>query len=669
MIILIILILLLIILPISIDIASSRELEGVKVQRITEEQLKSLGGIPLSLNVIGAESQQATMCDVGNSNYVYTITNMLYGNEHFSAFVDPSACYQSNPGVVHPTSISIVLYATADIINCSGFAIQAHIESAEYSGSCASPGYAAECTSDYNVVQISSPGLWLLTFPLNKDCLRLGPFFASITFFNDGGCLPGPLNLVVDDWPQYCNSYNNYEGTWYDIVASYGLVGKLSLFATVEGIDPVPALISVKDVPEDDGGSITLRWRKSVLDSNLYSSVTHYAVWRRLSGDSYTRNLQNIQAGDSFDGAYVPIDYEGEKIRRVPDVGGNAWEWIANIPSHSFDEYAYTVPSLYDSSGSDTHWQYFMITAYTDDPFVYWDSPVDSGYSVDNLKPMAPEGLNGIQSESPQGLLVSWERNAESDLKNYEIYRGLGSGFDMDDASLLTATSDTFFIDTQWSPGAAFYYKVAATDVHGNRSEPSILAPDDITVGALLMSFSAELDGDAIEVQWETSSAVSEYVVCRLDGNRPEFRKIEVDVRRVDGTRYAFTDKETSPGESYRYRIDYIDANEEKTLFETETIEVPEEAARLYQNHPNPFNPSTKIEFYLARRSVVSLTIFDSSGRSVARLIGGAELDRGAHSASWDGRNDEKRLVPSGVYYYRLRTGKESITKKMILVR
>lgn len=81
----------------------------------------------------------------------------------------------------------------------------------------------------------------------------------------------------------------------------------------------------------------------------------------------------------------------------------------------------------------------------------------------------------------------------------------------------------------------------------------------------------------------------------------------------------------------------------------------------LSQNFPNPFNPSTKIEFTIAKTAYTELKVFDILGREVETLIS-KELSAGKHEVEFDGSN-----LPSGVYIYQLRSGEFIQTKKMIL--
>ncbi len=88
----------------------------------------------------------------------------------------------------------------------------------------------------------------------------------------------------------------------------------------------------------------------------------------------------------------------------------------------------------------------------------------------------------------------------------------------------------------------------------------------------------------------------------------------------------------------------------------------------LKGNFPNPFNPSTQISFELASPGAVSLEIFNQKGQLVKRLLD-AELPAGAHTTAWNGCDDNDSPVSSGVYFYRMRSGKFSSTRKMVLMK
>jgi len=100
---------------------------------------------------------------------------------------------------------------------------------------------------------------------------------------------------------------------------------------------------------------------------------------------------------------------------------------------------------------------------------------------------------------------------------------------------------------------------------------------------------------------------------------------------------------------------------------DTETPRVPD-SNYLSQNFPNPFNPSTTIEFGLERPAHVKINIYDASGRMVKTVLDKMK-SAGSYIVSWDGTDAGGRAVASGVYFYSIRAGEFTDKKKMILLR
>ncbi len=101
--------------------------------------------------------------------------------------------------------------------------------------------------------------------------------------------------------------------------------------------------------------------------------------------------------------------------------------------------------------------------------------------------------------------------------------------------------------------------------------------------------------------------------------------------------------------------------------YEDDTPTVPG-ATRLFQNAPNPFNPSTKINFSLNQAGDVTLAVYDLRGHQVRRLVAGAMV-AGDHTIVWDGKNDRGQPTASGVYFYRLQTPARVLTRSMLMVK
>ena len=88
----------------------------------------------------------------------------------------------------------------------------------------------------------------------------------------------------------------------------------------------------------------------------------------------------------------------------------------------------------------------------------------------------------------------------------------------------------------------------------------------------------------------------------------------------------------------------------------------------LFQNYPNPFNPVTTVSYYVPSDGPVALDIYDVSGRCVISLVDRYQ-DRGSYAVDWNGCDEKGIPAASGVYFYRLTSGKETLIRKMILLR
>jgi hypothetical protein len=98
-------------------------------------------------------------------------------------------------------------------------------------------------------------------------------------------------------------------------------------------------------------------------------------------------------------------------------------------------------------------------------------------------------------------------------------------------------------------------------------------------------------------------------------------------------------------------------------------IEAPPAVTNLHQNVPNPFNPTTKIRFDLARNGQVKLQVFNVAGHLVKTLVDAAMPAKRGHEVVWNGLDAAGNRVPSGVYFYQLVTDELTATKKMALLK
>ncbi len=96
-------------------------------------------------------------------------------------------------------------------------------------------------------------------------------------------------------------------------------------------------------------------------------------------------------------------------------------------------------------------------------------------------------------------------------------------------------------------------------------------------------------------------------------------------------------------------------------------VDIPKKF-ELYQNYPNPFNPSTSISFDLPEDAFVSLKIYNVIGQEVKTLVNEFK-NAGRYTIIWDGRDNAGKIMPSGIYFYRITAGNFSKTLKMVLAK
>ena len=137
-------------------------------------------------------------------------------------------------------------------------------------------------------------------------------------------------------------------------------------------------------------------------------------------------------------------------------------------------------------------------------------------------------------------------------------------------------------------------------------------------------------------------------------------------------TEITFSSPNLANGITYQWRVKAINEFSESEWSPVFTFEIPvitsisedlPTETSLQQNYPNPFNPSTQIRFSLAVSSAVVLDVYSIDGTKVASLVNQV-LNAGWHTATFNATN-----LPTGLYLYRLNTGNQQITKKMMLMK
>ena len=216
--------------------------------------------------------------------------------------------------------------------------------------------------------------------------------------------------------------------------------------------------------------------------------------------------------------------------------------------------------------------------------------------------------------------------------------------------------------------------------VHGRLlSKTAYVTADGSTIGGSeiplpveLTYFTATLNGNTVELNWNTATEVNNY------GFEIERKAISDKVLSSSWSKIGFVqghgnsnspndymfEDNNPPTEKLQYRLKQIDFDGKYEY--TDAIEVNYNAPEhfvLDQNYPNPFNPTTKISYEIPAKSNVVIKIYDLLGSEVVALIN-EEKQPGRYQVEFNATN-----LPTGIYFYSISAGEYSSIKKMILLK
>jgi len=389
-------------------------------------------------------------------------------------------------------------------------------------------------------------------------------------FWNNAanGVALGPTEVASD--PLFCDPANGEFTVSIHSAAAPAhspcgeLMGAFATDCDIEGPPPPPPVIvepvilTIADIPNDEGGQVRIRWERSDYDAvNQPYVITGYAVYR--------------YQGEGLSTVSIP---QAPRAARNPHI--DEWDYITTVPARGDDIYQVVAPTLCDKPHhGPTCWSVFFVSALTPNPLVYFDSEPDSGWSDDNTPPNPPSAL--VVAVTPESVELNWEPSPSPDVALYRIYRAIGADPVPGALTLVQSVDNPGWEDPQVLVGAR--YVVSAVDEGGNESNA---VGSDAPTG---------VDNPVIPNRFQ-----------------------------------------------------------------------------LFQNAPNPFNPTTSITFDVPPGGGhVSIEIFDVTGRRVRSLL---DEDRapGTWRVQWDGTTDRGTHASSGVYFYRLRAPRFEQTKRMTLL-
>lgn len=269
-------------------------------------------------------------------------------------------------------------------------------------------------------------------------------------------------NFYFDDMRFFAQS----TGTYYIWVTK----GIFQQFATqynfsLELLSPNPDVLSVSDVPDDQGLQVRVVWKASYYDppTGNNNPTGFYAIWRQV-GDSLDQPIIKMNGLNNYD--FNNSEFMNNSIFEYDNI---LWDYVAQVPAVSdrpFVDYSFVAPTLYDNVQTA-----FMICAVPKPGYqipTLWGAP-KSGTSIDNMMPeFLSFGILPGQSE----VTLNWnvDRIIHHDLMGLKLYRHLNTGFVPSESNLLMTLSNqhTSFTDNTIQPGKNYFYMIEAIDDAGN---------------------------------------------------------------------------------------------------------------------------------------------------------------------------------------------------------
>jgi len=486
--------------------------------------------------------------------------------------------------------------------------------------------------------------------------------------------------VMLDDGTSWCIGHSNHSSSWH----AQGRQGLLFRITYDEDDWPVIQYPSINAVTAPDLPGSGIHWM--VPKSDMFNASELKPEWSLLGHTPDDTYSLTDRAGwlylDPYKGSNTIIQNDGEHcyclITRVDfdpeSTSDEAGLWIMNGPethhakvfctqnqedenvfAFSFEETRYDAENnigsiLWLKLNRNEH----MISGYYSADGMAWNQIGEAidARTLDTEKP----GYNNFTGNQ-QGLYVE----GKSAFFDFYVYKDAYTSINADSPANQFGTSRKYTRNgyvlgnihiNDWAMYAGVEF--------GNADYDKI--PDSIMISA-----GSKTTGGCVEVWLDSLDTGNKIADCFIGdtGSLRVFQTFAADVQPVAGQHdvyLKFTGTETD--ELFQIQsLCFKAEGDTLTIVPDQPCSTFPQRFSLMQNFPNPFNPSTRIRFTLAEKSLVSLKVSDLLGREIEELAGNV-YSRGEHSVLFDGSH-----LDSGLYFYTLKTKGFSETNKMLIIK
>ncbi len=420
----------------------------------------------------------------------------------------------------------------------------------------------------------------------------------------------------------------------------------------------------------------------------------------------------NVSQGDTLDNVQICSGCHGDIGTSFGDklyyLNGNAdhdgdgvEEGLQDEVHGLLDELAAMLPHPDTTAGYDPHddvddtWTRTELKAAFNYEMVYYDRSYgihNPAFTVALLKVSiqallnnAIDGeivaINDVPNDQGKQVKIIWDKFVDDGIaldpidvyivKRFDDYDSTwtGVGEHVADGSMRYALVVPTLFDSTADGSGLTELKVVAVAQSGavHESLPATGYSVDNLIPHAPLNIVASVSGSDITVTWEAPSDpdIDFYHVFRA--TQPDFSDIIEVATTID---YVYQDFNMSVG-TYYYKVAAVDFSGNlgeysepvsSTILSIDQTGLPTEY-NMAQNYPNPFNPITTINFALPENAFVDLKIYNATGQIVKTLVN-REMEAGRHNITLNGRD-----LASGIYFYVLRAGDFTQTRKMVLLK
>jgi len=312
-------------------------------------------------------------------------------------------------------------------------------------------------------------------------------------------------------------------------------------------------------------------------------------------------------------------------------------------------------------------------------------------YTGEHMYGVSGNGPNNVWAVGSNGTVVrydgfGWESRGGPGGRLHSVYVSAeGVVYTCNDDNAYNGTTIYWYDGGVWNPIDApsppdhttYYQRTAlwgASDcsVFAVGSAGIIIRTRGVKTPVLIQDFHAVPSGDGVELAWRTWSDeyLAGYRVYRRDITDTALRLLAGTGSLPPGT-VRFVDRSVATGGSYAYVLAAVGEDGTETRSQEITATVPEvgvSSPELFRSQPNPFQSTTTIRFRGVPGARTILQVYDVAGREVATLWAGTS-DSNTRRIDWNGTDSGGTRLGSGIYFYRLTSGRQVVTKKITLLK